>query len=437
MSSRALIGLAAALVVLIGLAVFAHRGTAPTELGNGALFLPSLEKKLNDVDRVEVVRGGKEPVATLIRKQNNWVVQEKDSYPADIGKVRAVLLDLAEAHIVEQKTSNPEYYSRLGVESVDQAKAAGTQVTLRTGDMTVAAVTVGKEAGNGYRYVRQNDKAESYLVDKRVDIPRDAAKWLVPDIVDVRPDRVREVAIERPSGEKVTLTKSAPEQPNFTVENVPKGRELQYPGVADVTGGALRELRLEDVAVAEADAAPDVTTTYRTFDGLVVTVKGFEKDKDRWIELEASVDEEQAKQAAAKAEQAAAKTEQAAGKTAAAGSSVAGAPAKNAAASSGSAADSPASGASEAAAGSVDAAAGGDAEGSAAAGKTSAASDSKTSDKPKAPDPHAEAEQINARVHGWRYRIASYQYDQMTRRMEDLLKAEEKPAADKKGAAGK
>jgi len=37
-------------------------------------------------------------------------------------------------------------------------------------------------------------------------------------------------------------------------------------------------------------------------------------------------------------------------------------------------------------------------------------------------DPQSEADTINSTVAGWRYGIPSYQYDQMTRRMSDLLK---------------
>jgi hypothetical protein len=397
MSSRALVGLAAALVILVGLAVFAHRPDAAKELDAGALFLPELQAKLNDVDRVELVGAGKAPLATLVRREDGWVVTEKDGYPADISKVRSVLLDLAEAHIVEQKTSNPEYYSRLGVEPVDDAEAKSLLLTLKKGGTSIAAVTIGNEAGNGFRYVRRDGGPESFLVDKRIDAPREAAKWVVPDIVDVTGSRVRQVTIERPNGETVTLSKTTPEQPNFTVENIPKGRELQYPGVADVTGGALRGLRLEDVAAAEDGASPAVTTTYRTFDGLVVTVKGFEKGSDRWIELEASVDEAQAEQAkqadqgeqpdqGEQAEQAEQKNEN-----------------------------------SEAAAAKP-------AEATAGAAKPAA---TKMPSNTTAPDPVAEADKINARVHGWRYQLASYQYDQMTRRMDDLLKAETKTETQK------
>ena len=40
-------------------------------------------------------------------------------------------------------------------------------------------------------------------------------------------------------------------------------------------------------------------------------------------------------------------------------------------------------------------------------------------------DPRAEADAINSTVAGWRYQIPSYKYDQMTRRMSDLLQAPE------------
>ena len=54
------------------------------------------------------------------------------------------------------------------------------------------------------------------------------------------------------------------------------------------------------------------------------------------------------------------------------------------------------------------------AEGAAAEGAAASAA--------PAADPNAEAQRINAKVGGWRYKIAGFQYDQMTRHMADLLK---------------
>jgi hypothetical protein len=410
MNSRTLIGFAVALVVLVGLAAFGHRNAESGDVGAGALFMPGLKPQLNDVDRVKVVGAGEKTIATLVRKKDGWVVAEKDAYPADVSKVRDALLNLADAHIVEQKTSNPDYYSRLGVEPVKLSTATGTELTLLAGDKTIAAVTIGKSSGNEYRYVRNNAQPVSYLIDKSLEVPTEAAKWTEPKIVDIDGKSVREVTITRSNGETLTITKAKPEQEDFAVENVPKGRELQYPGVADVVGNALHGLQLQDVAAVSADEpAPDVTSVYRTFDGLVLTVKGTKKDDAAWIELAASVDSDYldaAKSGASSAKDADAAKAQ---------------PVKAAATAPDKAA------ANDSKVGSADAAASG-------SGDASGAGDS-SSKKAAKPDPQAQADAINARVHGWRYRIASYQYDQMTRRMDDLLRAE--PAQDKKQAQDK
>ena len=47
----------------------------------------------------------------------DWTVGERD-YPADSGKVRKLLLDLAALSVVEEKTRIPENYPALGVEAV-------------------------------------------------------------------------------------------------------------------------------------------------------------------------------------------------------------------------------------------------------------------------------------------------------------------------------
>src|SRR5690606_7216521 len=101
---------------------------------------------------------------------------------------------------------------------------------------------------------------------------------------------------------------------------------------------------------------PDAVTrtTFRAFDGLIVTATSFEQDEQQWVRLDASAAPEES------------------------------VPDENA---------------ESTPEGAADASAGGDAS--------------------------AEAEQINARVDGWQYQIPSYMYGQLTRRMDDLLAAED------------
>jgi Domain of unknown function (DUF4340) len=375
MSRRGLIILVGAFVVLVVLAVIGQRGGDGVPV-QGAELVPGLEAAINDVERITLTKSGGETIATLERRPDGWVVTEKNAYRADVAKLRQGIAALAEARILEQKTANPESYARLGVEDVSAADAAGVAIALIGGGREWPTVILGNVEGNKYRYARRSDDPQSYLVDRNPDLPRSAAQWVDTEIVNVLPERVQQVAITHPDGEVVSISKSERGATNFTVANVPEGRELLYPGVANVIGNSLRELKLEDVAPAEAtDAAEQAVVEFRTFDGLVVTVRGAEANDEAWINLTASFSAEQAAQFTP-------------------------------------------------AAAPVD-----DAEASVAE-SSSGASSEQSADNGAAPqdgastaDVAAEAERINGAVGGWRYKIAGYQYDQLTRRMSDLLQA--------------
>jgi hypothetical protein len=369
MSSRTVIVLAIALLALLALVTFGERGGGSSS-GQGEPFVPTLETALGSIERVTIVKANNETVATLERRPDSWVAADKHGYTADASKLRQALTALADARILEQKTANPELYARLGVEDVEAAEAAGLRVAFTAEGQELPTVILGNAEGGRYRYVRRVGDAQSYLIDKNPDFPRAAAQWLDSRIIDVRSERVREVTITHADGEVVRISKTDPSLTNFEVANIPEGRELSYPGVANVIGNALRELNLEDVEPAPATPGENPTVVeYRTFDGLVVRIVGVKTEDASWITLEASADPAPA-----------------------AGGEAPAAPAA------GDAANEPPA----------------PAEASEPAVEAAAA--------PPA-DPAAEAERINAKVRGWRYKIAGFQYDQMTRRIADLLKA--------------
>lgn len=361
MNQRTVVILAAAFVALAVLVTLGQRsGTSSS--GNGASFVPGLEGALGDIERVTVVKANGETVATLERGPDNWVVTDKHGYSANAGKLRQALTGLAEAHILEQKTANAELYGRLGVEDVTGVDAAGLSVAFTATGKQFPTVILGNAEGSKYRYVRLAGEAQSYLIDRNPDFSRVAGQWLDSQIIDVRSDRVREVTITHADGEVVRISKTGPELTNFEVANVPTGRELLYPGVANVIGNALRELNLEDVEPALATAVEQPTIVeVRTFDGLVVRITGTKTADASFVSLVASVDTEAAQAAAA----------------------------------------------------------------AAAVEATAPAAEAAAPTTPATPpaDPSAEAARINAKVGAWRYKIAGFQYDQMTRRMSDLLKA--------------
>ena len=288
MNNRALAVVAALAAVLVVLALVGQN-RAPGPSLSGSTLLPGLDAALNDVNEITLVGAGNETIASIRRSEQGWTVPEKGGYPADTAKIRDALLALAEARVVEEKTSNPEFYDRLGVESVESDSSAGTAVTIRYGDEAFPTVILGDAEGSSQRYARRSDEARSLLIDRDPDLPRSAPQWLQTSIFDLRSERVSEVIIEHGDGERLRIFKDEPGQTNYSVDAVPDGRELQYAGVANVTGNVLRELALEDVEPAANGSEPSVTTRFQTFDGLVVTARGYERGDENWLEFEASV----------------------------------------------------------------------------------------------------------------------------------------------------
>lgn len=398
MNQRGLIGLIAALAILAIIVFVTQHSQAPSS-SQGSKFVPNLQSALNDVDKVTIKKAGDATVATLERQPESWVVAERSDYPADVGKLRKNLVALAEARILEEKTSNPDNYARLGVQDIDKDSAKGVAIELAAGNKQLPTIIIGNADGTKYRYVRRAGEAQSFLIDRNPDVPNKTSQWLAPNIVDVRGDRMQQVTIEHQGGDTVTIEKPDRKTTNFQVHDVPAGRELLYPGVANVIGNSLRELNLEDVAAADAAPAgdPAARIEFRTFDGLVVDVKGFKDGDKDWITLAARFDPDQAKRFAPPP--ADTDTTKASTKGDEAKSKDAASQAKPATA--------------EKTSGSA----------------TAPADASKTR---SADDVTAEAEVINGRVGKWRYQVAAFQYDQMTRQMSDLLKPKEAPKKESK-----
>jgi len=290
MSRGVVMALAAALVALVLLLTFGQRGGGSSS-ATGDVFVAGLEDSIGEIERVAIVKANGEAVATLERRPDRWVAVDRNEYAASASKLRQALTELAEARILEQKTANAELYSRLGVEDVTGADATGISVAFTAAGKELPTVILGNVEGSKYRYVRRAGEAQSFLIDRNPDFPRTAAQWLDSQIVNIASERVREVTITHADGEVVRLSKTGPELTNFEVAGIPAGRELLYPGVANVIGGALRELNLEDVQPAPTAPVEQATVVeVRTFDGLVVRVTGTKANDESWISLEASAD---------------------------------------------------------------------------------------------------------------------------------------------------
>lgn len=277
------------IAILVGIAVFmvpSRTGDESREV-NG-LLMPALAGAVNDVSQVRIT-SGEGDVVTLERVDAVWVVSESSGYPADWSVLRPLLAGLSQAEVVEEKTSNPEYYFRLGVEDPGSSTAAGKLIEFPA-NPDLPAVIVGNSAqGREGQFLRLQGEARSVLVDRDITLPLNNSGWLARDIVDIADADVVSVQVTHPDGEVVAIERESTDITDFTLLNVPEGREAASSWTVNQIASVLSGLQLEGVAPAGDIAWDDASElVLGTADGLQVTVRLKADGDKRWIALEAS-----------------------------------------------------------------------------------------------------------------------------------------------------
>ena len=239
---------------------------------SGDPVLPGLEHGVNTVTEVRLRRAD-DTHATLKKEASEWMVAER-GWPAELSKVRKLLLDLGTLDVVEEKTRLPANYAQLGVEDVTTPKATGTRVEVVSPARSWALI-VGKPSSAKSGYVRVANSEQSLLAAPALSVDADPKAWLQRSLLDLPAERVREIEQRPLDVAPYGAARQKKEDANFTVTPLPKGRELSSAGAADVLATALSGLTLEDVAKSAAEPQAQAShAIYRTFDGLEVEVTG-------------------------------------------------------------------------------------------------------------------------------------------------------------------
>jgi hypothetical protein len=289
--------LLATIVVAVLVLVFPGRTGRESSIDQGVL-IPGLAEQVNDIRWLRLTGAGDEVIATLMREDNAWVVEEVSAYRADWGAVKTLLSSLSRAEIIEEKTSKPGYYPRLGVEDVSAAEAAGVMVEFEA-ESGLPAVIIGNSAqGREGQYARLKDSAKSVLIGTRIDVPGDRIAWLDKAIVDIAEAEVVEYEIIHPGGESIKAVKASADDENFDLQALPEGREIKSDWAVNAPANSLAALELQAVVPAsQMDWENASRFRILTADGLMLDLElltvpgpgGEEASSGQWLRLEAGV----------------------------------------------------------------------------------------------------------------------------------------------------
>ena len=295
MQKQGLILLAAATLALVVLAVVAiatgDRGVSRAVPGERAL--PGLATRLGDVGSVAIKRNALS--LTFVRDGDNWLVAEKGNYPAAAGKARQIALALADLLLVEPKTQQPGFYSRLDVE--DPGSGKSTLVTLKDkSGATLAELIICKRrfdrlgTGTDGVYVRKPGDTQAWLARGSLEFSDQLSSWLDRRILDIPEKRIAKASLTQPDGTKLVIIRAKPED-KFAVEGAPADAKFKSETTTGEPALALDSLDLDDVKPLGDMPVPDkdvVTASFTTFDGLTVDVRMLDKDDAHWFVLSAT-----------------------------------------------------------------------------------------------------------------------------------------------------
>jgi hypothetical protein len=323
MSRRRFVVLLIAALVAISGALYLSTQRNLARDTHGLPLLPSLVGELNSVTELNVRKGSAAPLVTIHKQGEQWTVVQRANYPADVSKLRRLLLALSDAKIREEKTSNPASYSIIGVEDPSLPGASGAQIEVTAHDGK-HAVIVGKPAAEG-SFVRRVGENTSYIVEPAISVEAEPRFWIDTRLLDLPADKIQgieakpaggpdysvhRVSAPAPAPAPTAAPAAAPTAPaaapanagsatansaapasKFELTGVPSGRKAadsQQLAPSPTTFGGLTA---DDVAAAgDLDFSKPSIVTVTMSDGNVVTFTGATIGDKRWIQVTATKD---------------------------------------------------------------------------------------------------------------------------------------------------
>ena len=230
---------------------------------------------------------------TLTKKDNKWVVAQRDNFPANNTYVNDLIRTLSELKVTLGLEAGPSFSPRFGMDnSATKSEDHGLTATFKdAGGQEIAKISLGKNiessaaqpsmmgmGGNTVgRYVRNHaDDSGFYAVSEMFPSVSDEAKsWLANGFIS--PEKIKSVAVSQVGKSDLSwkLTRDG-EEAEFKLEGA-SGAEVPDTTVTTALKGALSFARFEDVVptgkVADRAAEGKRTATIETFEGFIYTVQ--------------------------------------------------------------------------------------------------------------------------------------------------------------------
>ena len=298
MSPRTLLILIVAGVAALAGGWFFGTATKPQQVAvdTGQLMFPGLAPKLQTATKIEITNQGK--TTTIERKgtpgNETWGLADRGGYRVQDTKLRGMLTGLTELRLVEQRTTDPDQFSRLGLQDPDakESKSNLLRVLDASGQPMVSVIVGHRRVRTQAKvaeqvYVRRPGENQTWLAEGTLQVDADPQLWLDRDVLNIAHTKIERVAVTR--GDQVLELAGKDGKLSVTTpDNAPPLEEYRVEDVAR----ALESLTFQDV---QPDSAPTGEAigqgAFTTTDGLTITAIVLKGEKDIWARFAVTGDE--------------------------------------------------------------------------------------------------------------------------------------------------
>jgi hypothetical protein len=283
MSNRNLTILGIVTVLMVIWAVIQSRVSSMPRSGPEALSY--LVPGLDTTDIGSIVLGTGKDAVTMNRRGRQFVIANKDNYPASMSEISELITSCLDIKTSELYTDEAAYHDDLGV-TEEKAGSVIKFLTPEPNSTLLAGVIVGKakELGEG-TYVRlvSSDKASSdkvYVASNMPRIKNQAMDYIEQELISVNRDDINSVTVSFPGGDYTLKPKEGSK--DIVLVNIPAGKNAKS-SECDRVFTALANLRFDDVKGTSSGLIFDRRYVCKLNDSTVYTLEIAQQDGKTYV----------------------------------------------------------------------------------------------------------------------------------------------------------
>lgn len=284
MSARAVLVLIVLLAVLGGGALLYQRQQASERPQNMAVLGKPLFKDLRAADIAVIKIAEPKSTLTLQRKEEGWVVRERQDFPADVAKVREFVLNVLELKVGQSTPIGDKDRARLNLDDSGTRVEFDAQDGKPLGKLIVGKKYFRREVDNpdkapaDGRFVALPDESGNALIvsDPLGQASTKSAEWI--DHTSFQVEKVKTLEVRMPDGSGWKIEREA-DNADWKLAGAKAGEKLDV-GKANSASYSLSLLELADVAPADAKQNSELTGLDKptlinatTLDGLAYEIR--------------------------------------------------------------------------------------------------------------------------------------------------------------------